>query len=167
MSLVDQYREMHLKGHFAGYSLKAHTEDIRQLVQLTRAKSLLDYGCGKGHQYSLSKMHRVWGGIMPTLYDPGVEQLSTKPSAKFDGVICTDVLEHIPEGEVEETLREIFSYATKFVYLSICTRPAKKTLPDGRNAHVTIKEPAWWAGKIHAASDGLGPDVVIEAIYTE
>ena len=34
------------------------------------------------------------------LYDPGVEEYSIYPKNKHDGVICTDVLEHIPEDDI-------------------------------------------------------------------
>ena len=71
-----------------------------------------------------------------------------KPAGRFDIVICTDVLEHIPEHEIPIVLKEIDGYAWEIVFLSICTREARKTLPDGRNAHLTIKPPDWWKGKI-------------------
>ena len=32
----------------------------------------------------------------------------------------------------------------KFVYLAICTRLANAILPNGENAHCTVKEPDWW-----------------------
>ena len=34
--------------------------------------------------------------------------------------------------------------AKKFVYLAICTRLAHAILPNGENAHCTVKEPDWW-----------------------
>ena len=63
------------------------------------AKTLLDYGAGQGWQYTEECYHVLWN-IMPTLYDPAVAAFHVKPSQRFDGVICTDVLEHIPEAEL-------------------------------------------------------------------
>lgn len=147
LNLTDQYRMMHEAGHFPGFSVKQHVEAIGDLVKKTGSNTLLDYGCGKGRQYAELNLHRSWN-ISPSLYDPAT--FPQKPEGKFDGVICTDVLEHIPEEDLPDTLSEIFGYARKFVFLSICCRPAKKVLPDGRNCHLTIKPEQWWLSLIES-----------------
>ena len=53
-------------------------------------------------------------------------------------------MEHIPEDIVPKALDTIYSKAKKFVYLAICTRLAHAILPNGENAHCTVKEPDWW-----------------------
>lgn len=123
---------------------------IAQLVKYVGAKSLLDYGSGKGYQYLAGRMHDGWGGLLPHCYDPGVRQLSVKPEGKFDGIICTDVLEHIDQQDVPEILEDIFGYVndTGFVYLEISCRPAHKKFPDGTNVHLTVKKPGWWRKRI-------------------
>lgn len=148
MNLNDQYSQMHAEGHFKGYSLLPHVEDIAAIVKRYNAKTLLDYGCGKGLQYTEAKAHEAWGGIMPTLYDPHVEKFSVKPVGNFDLVICTDVLEHVPEEEIEGVLKAIGLMRAANTFLVICTRPAKKNLPDGRNCHLTVKNKEWWMLKI-------------------
>lgn len=153
---IAAYREMHLNPkRFRGYSIKYVLPDIVSLVQETGAKTLLDYGSGKGFQYSERRVHDQWEGIMPTLYDPGVTEFSVKPRGKFDGVICTDVLEHIPEEDVLTVLGEIFSYARLFVVLAVHTGPSRKCLPDGRNCHLTQRPPEWWKERLHAKSAEL------------
>lgn len=134
---------------FAGDSLLHHVDAIAELVRETGAKTLLDYGSGKGFQYLAKRAHEAWGGILPVCYDVGVRQLSERPAGTFSGVICTDVLEHIAEEDVDGVLADIFSYAESFVFLAISCRPAKKFFPDGRNVHLTVKEPGWWDRKIN------------------
>jgi len=146
-TLIDQYRQLHEAGKFRGLSLLPHVKLVAGLVKETESKTLLDFGCGKGEQYTKHFCHEAWG-IMPTLYDPAVPGLDRKPDLKFDGVICSDVLEHLPESQLPAALDEIFGYARKFVYLSITTRPARKHLPDGRNCHLTVKPPSWWMNLI-------------------
>ena len=139
---IEQYKQMYYCGDMLFYWLG----DICKLIDLTEAKSLLDFGCGRGKQYA------GWGdldaqthlGMMPALYDPGVEQFEKMPKGKFDGVYSTDVMEHIPEEELPESLELIFSKATKFVYLAICTSPSMATLPNGENAHCTLEDIDWW-----------------------
>lgn len=147
---LEQYRLMHEDPErYKGISLQLHVENIRRLIEETDSKSLLDYGCGKGHQYTKSKLHeKHFLGIMPSLYDPAVESHCTLPEGKFDGVISTDVMEHIPESQLDEVLDQIYSKSTKFVYLGICTVPAKAILPNGENAHCTVKPMGWWIDKI-------------------
>ena len=60
------------------------------------------------------------------LYDPGVKNFSKYPSKKADGVICIDVVEHIPERDVIKFIEELFRLANKFIFVVIACYPAKK-----------------------------------------
>lgn len=153
-TLIEQYQQLHAESHkhFRGYTTKLIAAEVDRLVKETGAKTLLDYGCGKGFQYSERQYHERWGGILPTLYDPGVPEYSEKPKQQFDGVLCCDVMEHIPEEEVSTVLADIFRYAKKFVALQIFIGPSKKLLPDGRNAHLTQQPPVWWRERIDAVN---------------
>jgi len=146
--MIDQYKIMHRNPkRFPGFSIKFHIEDIDNLVKKHKVDSLLDYGCGKGYQYLASRCHESWG-ILPHCYDPGVTFLDTKPEGVFGGVICTDVLEHIPEEDINSFLKTLFDHADKFIFLSIATFPARKSLPNGLNCHVTVKDSDWWIKQI-------------------
>jgi hypothetical protein len=78
----------------------------------------------------------------------GVPNLAEHPVGPFDGVICTDVLEHIHRNDVDAILGDIFALATKFVFLAIGTTLAKKKFDDGQNLHLTVERPWWWWAKI-------------------
>jgi hypothetical protein len=69
-------------------------------------------------------------------------------------VVSTDVLEHIPEEDVDWVLKDCFSFAKKFIYMNIASYPARKILPNGWNAHVTIESPDWWRQRILKAAAG-------------
>ena len=156
MDLITQYQELHSSSGpehsggewFPGKSTIPHTTYIATLIDETNSTTLLDYGCGKGWQYSKWEVNKTWNCQYPTLYDPGVFEFSEKPTGTFDGVINIDVLEHIEEKDIEAVLSEIFSYADKFVYLSIALFLGTDLLPDGRNMHVTVKPTSWWKDKI-------------------
>lgn len=134
---------MHAEGHFKGGSIKPHVKRIERLIKLHEAKSMLDYGSGKG----LFHREHQWG-IPVRCYDPAVEKFSKKPTDLYDIVICTDVLEHIPWQEIPAALTEIVNYSRKSIFLSICTREARKKLPDGRNCHLTVRPKEWWRGMV-------------------
>ena len=89
-------------------------------------------------------------------YDPSYAPFSLLPQGPFDGVICTDVLEHCPEEDLDWIVGELFGYANKFVFASIAGYPAMKTLPSGENAHCTVQPLAWWNALFqrHAGDNG-------------
>jgi len=60
-------------------------------------------------------------------------------------VVCSDVLEHVPESEVNEFVQRLFSYEKRAVWASVCCRPAKKFFPGTDvNLHVTVQPYQWW-----------------------
>lgn len=154
-SVIAQYRAMHQSQKmFRGSSLKGHVEVMADLVAKHQPQSLLDYGSGKGRQYNELNLHERWGGLKPHCYDPGYEPLAKKPQGVFDGVICTDVAEHIPESGVDAFLADVIGYASKFAFFCIFTEPASKYLPDGRNVHLTVRPQHWWIERICAVTGG-------------
>lgn len=158
MDYAAAYTEMHEANpkQFSGNSIKAHVPAIADMVRSSEARTLLDYGSGKGYQYLSRRVHEAWGGILPTCYDVGVRQISRRPEGTFDGVICTDVMEHVAPADVDRILADVLGFADKFAFFAIACRKAKKRLPDGRNAHLTVKEPAFWDARLAAhARPGL------------
>lgn len=154
-SLIGDYQALAkvADGNFQGLSVMNHVKSIRQLVREVDAKTMLDFGCGRGDAYkSPHKLHHHLG--LPrhavTLYDPAFRPTSALPTGKYDLVVCSDVLEHVPEHEVDEFLTRLFAYAKKAVWASVCCRPAKKFFPDGRNLHVTVQPYEWWEARFDA-----------------
>jgi hypothetical protein len=93
-----------------------------------------------------------WGAKDIRCYDPGYEPFSELPRGTFDGVICTDVLEHCPEEDIPWILDELFGFARKFVFANVACFPARKTLPSGGNAHCTIRPVKWWKEHVQRAA---------------
>lgn len=170
--LGDLYRQVHETGLedgaeaakvFGGGSLLEHIGIVAKIARHTDAKSVLDYGSGKGRLYSETNLKLPDGTVIPSvrefwgvddirLYDPGVEEYATRPDSTFDGVVSTDVLEHIPEEDIDWVLAECFGFAGKFLYMNIASYPAKKILPNGWNAHATVQPPEWWRERIEKAA---------------
>ena len=150
---IEEYKKFHAvkDTNYPGNNLKPQLQHIKDLVQDTKAKTLLDYGCGKGLQYTKWKHHEEFG-VMPALYDPAVPEYEQLPDGPFDGVYSTDVLEHISKEQIPETFDKLFSRADKFVFLSICTQPALTILPNGENAHCTVEPIEFWVTMIEKYS---------------
>ncbi len=162
--LLEQYRAMHVDGEvhaklppeqvFGGQSLPRHGQNIKRLIDAYAARTLLDYGSGKGQQYTayrvdlgvgqtFASIPEYWG-VEIRCFDPGYTPFSTLPSGTFDAVISTDVLEHCPEADVPWIVTEMFAYANKFLYANVACYPARKHLANGENAHCTVRPAAWW-----------------------
>jgi len=160
--LVDAYKVLHKEeDKFKGISLVGNVPIIYNIIKDNNCKTLLDYGCGKAIPYNTERhkelklvkpVQELWEIDSFSLYDPGFEEYNKIPTGKYDIVICTDVLEHIPEQDLEWVLKRIFNYATKAVYLNISCVPAIKTFKEGkfkdRNVHVSVFDKDWWVKKI-------------------
>jgi len=161
--LLPLYKEMADTGiHFLGLSILQHADEIGKLIKQYEVKKVLDYGCGHGDQYRAPhRLHARWGLKWwdVTLYDPSFERIDEQPVGKWDLVVCSDVLEHIPEDQVEDTIGYLFMYARKLVWASVCCRPAKKNfLGTDINLHVTLKPVAWWEAKFIEVRSAMGLD---------
>lgn len=149
--LIPLYRAMAEGGGvFHGNTIANHAKGIGEFLRQHRCNSLIDWGCGRADAYRSPT--NVWKGwrIRPVnivLYDPAFSAHSRKPRRAADAVVCSDVLEHIPEPEVGAFIDELFAHARKCVWASVCCRPAEKTFPDGTNLHVTLHPLEWWCAE--------------------
>lgn len=159
----DKLNDIPAEETFDGRSLKDHVNAIRAGVEMCGLRTILDYGCGKATGYdkahmtlpdgrALHGLKEIWGVDDIRLYDPGYEPYSELPTGTFDGVVCTDVLEHCPEEDIGWIVDELFGFAEKFMFATVACYPARKKLPGGENAHVTLKGPGWWIDRIDAAA---------------
>lgn len=148
--ISDAYRamnqEMHLDRPTYGAGGYRWAERGLELVHRHAARTVLDYGCGKGTL--VIKLKRM---LPPNCwiqgYDPSYPPFAGEPRPA-DIVLCTDVLEHIEPEHLDAVLRHLASLTKKACLCVIATRPAKKTLPDGRNAHLIVEDALWWASQL-------------------
>lgn len=148
---------------YPGRSLLPQAKRIKRLIDRTGARTILDYGSGKGKQYEphlvkdengvewLSVLD-YWNVDEVFCYDPCYPPFSNLPTGKFEGVISTDVLEHCPEEDIPWIVEEIFDFARCFVFVNVACFPALSRLPTGENAHCTIKPAKWWSEMMERAA---------------
>lgn len=144
MLITEEYRKLNGQLHEAGnYGISGHkwAEDVRQLANICAARTILDYGAG---QMTLA---RSLPDKTVLSYDPAIPDISEAPDPA-DLVVCGDVLEHIEPDCLEEVLDDLQRLTLRAVFLVVATRPAKKILADGRNAHLIQQPYSWWLPKI-------------------
>ena len=153
-SYVRQLQGVHSYEHRpSGFG--ANTKKLGQFhhyFEQLEAKSLLDYGCGKG--WILKELAESYPSCNMVGYDPAVLEYQNEPNSKFDCVFCVDVLEHIEPSCITNVLEHINKLSLKLIWLWIDTLPARKRLPDGRNAHLIIEQPPYWLDLIQKHIDG-------------
>ena len=145
MDTYNEYLEQAILYHkdpnvWDGSTLHGYVADIDKIIKTHKIDTILNYGCGKAKHVPPYWKYKN--------YDPALFPFDTSPKGTFDLVICVDVLEHIPENSLSAVLYDIFLYARKFVFLTIACYPAKAILPNGKNAHYTVKPPEWWIEKL-------------------
>ena len=138
---LEQNRKLHAVGNY-GISGQKYAQDVLRLCALQGTRDVLDYGCG---QRTLEKAL----GFPIRNYDPCIPGLDATPQPA-DIVACTDVLEHIEPDCLDEVLDDLKRVTRKMGYFVVATRPAKKVLPDGRNAHLIQERLPWWLPKLEA-----------------
>jgi len=138
---IDQYKQMHSKKVY-GISSKHLVGAIAPLVR--EFNSVLDYGCGQSE--FLDKLPNE----VKYRYDPAISKHNKQPNPEdVDVVTCLDVMEHVPEEAVDEVLKDIHRLSDKAVFVISLVEAACK-LPNGEQAHTTVRSKAWWTERIEA-----------------
>jgi cyclopropane fatty-acyl-phospholipid synthase-like methyltransferase len=141
-----QLTQMHSQGQFVRGSkmLKA----MRPFIDQYQPASIMDFGCG--HGALMASIRQAYPDIVVAGYDPGNPQHNQIPKRSFDAVVSADVFEHIEPEHLASTLQIISSKILAAGWFRIACYPAKKHLPDGRNAHLIVESPAWWQQQLLA-----------------
>ena len=86
------------------------------------------------------------------LYDPAYPKYNKLSKKKYDIVVCTDVMEHIAEQDIDYVLKDILSHSKKAVFLNISCQPALKHFKEGKfkgqNVHISVFDGVWWSDKV-------------------
>lgn len=143
--ISENYRRLNAQLHDDlpeyGTGSARHAEHVCSVAAKYRARTILDYGCGKG------ALRKKLGGFDVREYDPAIPGKDEAPNPA-DLVVCSDVLEHVEPDLIENVFDDLKRLSRKAVFLVISTTPSKKTLADGRNAHLIVKSHDWWLPKI-------------------
>ena len=133
-----------------------HKTYLKKIFQKFNIKTVLDYGSGKGNwnkeideQESLKDFLRLDEIFQ---YEPSLNKIEKK---KSDCSICFDVLEHVFISDIPYVIHDIFSYSKRLVVINVACYKASALLPNGENAHITVRPPLWWKGCIDTVSNNF------------
>lgn len=140
-----QQVELHKNPHYGVASL-VFAPIVAKLITDNDVRSLTDYGAGKRNLQVGLRQNGIYE-IAYHPYDPAFPEYG-EPVAGVDMVCCIDVLEHIEPDRIDAVLRDLKRLQPKFYFVTVHQGAAEKTLPDGRNAHLTQQGPSWWLPRV-------------------
>lgn len=145
---LEQYKLLHQQKKYGATSEKRHSQ-IHSIVASFQPEAFLDYGAGQSNTYKAFESSRC----ASYAFDPAIPTRSVIPDAFFTTtyeqrfILCSHVLEHLDEAEIEPVLRDIRQLGPT-VFFIVPTTVARQVLPNGENAHATVKGETWWFNTI-------------------
>lgn len=138
---IEQYKLLYeIKPKYGASSVKLF-DTICPIIKEYSPVKILDYGCGRSPLLEMLK--EVFGQLQTYRFDPVFEQYSVMPEEKMDFVICTDVLQHVPQEDLDETLCEISQKSKNCFFHIKCTDHPTK-FPNGEPSNITVRPTEWW-----------------------
>jgi hypothetical protein len=127
-----------------------YTNLLKENINKYQCQTMLDYGCGKGIQYTQFKLHEQLGLDLTNIYqfDPAYEPMATEPdwNQTFDCSICLDVLHFVDEDELAVIKQRLEQVTTKFCIIGVQLDPPKpKSLL--LKPYALLKPADWWQDK--------------------
>ena len=163
--LINHYRDMACNGYHHDDGLFVNKtygtaeplkfkEEIKTIANHFKSKTALDYGSGGSdlntEEISEGISFKDYVGLKKIYQFEPARDLKKK--GKFDMVLSFDVLEHIFIADLPWVINDIFSKANKCVLINVACYEAAALLPNGENAHITLRHPLWWLGQIECIS---------------
>lgn len=174
LALIELYSQMATEGYltkfdehvaiaFSDMEIRAFKEHVRNLFIKFEIKSLLDYGCGGSNYETKGFANELTAKEYFDLEDVYLYEPARKIDQRrqVDAVVCFDVLEHIFISDVSRVIRELFSLTTKLLIINVACYSAGALLPNGENAHITVRPPLWWKGFIDSIAIEF-PNITIQ-----
>lgn len=160
MSFVESERAKYEKVYgFPGYGAVGHGVKIAgYLLERAPTRGVLgDFGCGRGGSFApyvdagftiqpvdhvdvLAPQWRAHPKVLPMV----VANLWADALPAVDYAICTDVMEHIPEVHVGDTISNLSAAVGCGCLWSICHVVDVWGDRVGERLHMTVKDSAWW-----------------------
>ena len=131
--------------NWAGYGSYQYVDQLRSIVKEHCCQNMLDYGCGKGLQYTDKNNFADLIGIEQyALHDPAYDQHASMPKGTWDLVICLDVLPFVPESDIDAVVDLMLSRCNKICVIVLQEITHVKT----KKPLVCVKDHAWWQQKL-------------------
>lgn len=149
---LEDCKQFHARSKtFSGKFTFLHAAKIKTLIDVHGARTLLDYGCGKGVQYETINrrlqmpLAEFWG-VDVTRYDPAWPAFAKEPSGQFDIVIAVQVLGSVPIADLPWVVDRLYGLARKALFIGErLGKPKKQVVQNVSGCPVGWTEAQWVA----------------------
>ena len=166
-SLIELYKIMVSEGYqkvdgskttetYNDFQLKKFRKLILPKLSQINIQTVLDYGgggsCWEAKCFDTEtgcSAIEYFGLAEASVYEPARGMIQKTPA---DAVVCIDVLEHIFVADIPNIVEELFKLSKELLVINVACYEAAALLPNGENAHVTIRSPDYWKGIIDAVA---------------
>jgi SAM-dependent methyltransferase len=156
--MTEREKYQKLWGDWRYRTLAPGEKTVEQFLEVAKPDGLvIDFGCGTGR--AGLKMQEAGLEVFlvdftdncrdkPALALSFLQWDLTKPGqpTKAPYGYCTDVMEHIPTGDVDAVIANIMASAER-VFFQIATVPDNFGATIGQTLHLTVQPHGWWADK--------------------
>ena len=151
--LIKYYKTMAQEGYdridgtkvrsaYNDFELQKFRNVVKQNMQQEQIKTILDYG-GGGSDWDAINFDLNTGKSAKEFFD--LEEVNTFEPArsllkkiKSDCVVCVDVL-GIFVADIASVVKDLFKLSKKLLVINVACYKAAALLPNGENAHVTVR----------------------------
>jgi SAM-dependent methyltransferase len=162
------YEDYHINCAFNDFGVTSFQAE-KAVAAYPDAVATLDFGCGNG--FAVRQMRQAghsWHGLEYSraafeqhLHEPYFHLGDTRQfrDRQFDLVYSTEVMEHIPEEQIDGVVADLCRITAKYIFMTISLRPSSQN----NRFHCTLKPRAWWEPKF--TSHGFQVDRHIVRAY--
>ena len=177
---LPEYRRDSPGEMFVDHFLECFKDDLKA------GDRLIDFGCGSGKVAKIFLMKNLDVTLVDfcsNCLDEDVSALTMllsdqlrfveaclwdlpKELTNVDWIYCCDVLEHIPESQIDAVLKGMAERTEKGGYLSICLKEELNgNQLVGEPLHLTVRDKAWWKEKVSTHWQIHKEVIVFEELY--
>ena len=138
------------------FQLRKFRSMLKDKISNEAIKTVLDYGGGGSDWNAPGFDHKTKQSALNFFQ---IQEVHTFEPARglfekkqADCVVCMDVLEHIFMEDIPRVVSELFSLSKKLLIVNVACYQANALLPNGENAHITVRSPDWWRGVFDVVS---------------
>lgn len=133
---------------FSQVQATSYRDSIKDVLGHFSCKSALDYGAGGGRwdEVELPEGGNLQSFLELDLVNRFEPARGETGKVKSDVVMCFDVLEHVFLADIPYVVEELFRLANQIVIVNVACYPAAALLPNGENAHISVRPAEWWLG---------------------